>query len=97
MAMSSAQIQKLGKLCKLTLTDTEISQLAQMLTSTLDYINVLDELALVDTPETFQVTGLKNIYQKEDDAPNTLSKKEALQNASEIVKGLFATKAVFNR
>ena len=89
------QVKKIAKLCKLTLAEEEIKKLSKLLSETLDYINVLDELDVTNTPETFQVTGLTNVYQ--DGSSNTLSKEAALSNSKEVIKGMFATKAVFDR
>ena len=38
-----------------------------------------------------------NVFQKNDNNKATLSKNEALQNASDEQDGLFGTKAVFDR
>lgn len=95
MQISIEETKKVAKLCNLTLSDEETKKMAEMLSSTLDYIKVLDELDVTTTSETFQVTGTKNVFQK---APSqTLTKEQALQNGSKIIKNLFATKAVFDR
>lgn len=93
--VSFEEVKKIAKLCKLTLTEKEMEKLSKMLSETLDYINVLDELDVTNTSETFQVTGLTNVFQ--DGFSNTLSKEDALANAKEVIKGLFATEAVFDR
>ncbi len=93
--ITTEQVKKIAKLCKLTLTEEEIKKLSKLLSETLDYVNVLDELDVSKVSETFQVTGLTNVFQ--DGFSNTLSKEEALVNSKEIIKGMFATEAVFDR
>ncbi len=93
--ITAEQVKKIATLCKLKLTEEEVKKLSKLLSETLDYINVLDELDVTNTPETFQVTGLTNVFQ--DGSSNTLSKKEALSNSKEIIRGMFATEAVFDR
>ncbi len=68
-----------------------------MLTDTLDYIDILEELDTKTTPETYQVTGLTNVFQKEEEKPTTLAKEKALANAKEVIRSMFATEAVFDR
>ncbi len=95
--ISKEQVLHLAQLCNLTLTDDEIARLSKMLTETLDYVNVLDELDTSSVSETFQVTGLTNVFQNPNDPATTLTKDAALSNAKEVIKGMFATKGVFER
>lgn len=95
MQISPDETKKIAKLCNLTLSDEEVEKLSKMLSSTLDYINVLDELDVTNTPETFQVTGTKNVFQKGNSA--TMSLEDTFKNRKIQKRGLFVTKAVFNR
>ncbi len=94
--ITQEQVKKIAKLCNLTLTDTEIEKLSFMFSDTLQYINVLEELDTLGIEETYQVTGLKNIYSKAG-TKRTLTKEDALSNAKELIRGMFATKGVFDR
>lgn len=93
--MTNEEVLKIGKLCNLTLSDEEVSKLASMLTSTLVYINVLNELDTSKTPETFQVTGTKNVFQT--GKSTTMSLEDIFKNVKTQKRGLFIAKAVFNR
>lgn len=88
-------VKKVAELCVLELNDQELEHFSKIFTDTLEYIEVLDELKLEDTPETYQVNGLKNVYQGDNNA--TLSQKAALSNASNVKNSLFCTSAVFDR
>ena len=93
--LTKEQVLHIAKLCNLTLTESEVEKLAKMLSDTLDYIGVLDELDTSGVNETFQVTGLTNVFQQKNDEVTTLSQEEALKNAKEVIKDMFATKGVF--
>lgn len=95
--ISKEQVLHIANLCNLTLNEKEIAKLSEMLTDTVDYIKILEELDTKDTPETYQVTGKTNVFQKDNEKKTTLSQKEALSNAKEEIKSMFATKAVFDR
>lgn len=92
--ISQEEVKKLAKLCKLDLTAEEVDKFSRLLTDTLGYIAVLDELDTDDVAETYQVTGNKNVFMGQNHPITTLAKAEALANAAEQVDDLFATKAV---
>ncbi len=95
--LSKEEILHIAALCNLQLSADDITRLSEILGDSIDYIDVLRELDTKSVQETYQVTGLTNIYQEDDDVQTTLSQEEALQNASERIKNLFGTKAVFDR
>ena len=76
--ITNEQVEHIAKLCNLNLTPEQTDRLSSLLTQTLDYINILEEL------------NTKEI-------PTTLTKKESLSTAREVVDGKFATKAIFDR
>lgn len=98
--ISKEQVKKLGELCMLELSEADITKLSTMFSDTLKYIETLNELDIAEVPETFQVTGLTNVFQQSVGAvtiANTLSKDEVIANTHELIKGLIATNAVFDR
>lgn len=95
--LTREEVVHIAQLCNLTLSEVEIDKLSEMLGETIDYIEVLKELETENVKETYQVTGLENVFQDENESNTTLSKKEALSNAHEVIEGKFATKAVFDR
>lgn len=94
--ITKQDVDKMAKLSKLDVTGQE-GTFADLFTDTLDKIAVLNELDTSKVSETFQVTGLKNVYQKGEENKATLTKEQALANASEVSKGLIVTKGVFDR
>ncbi|MBI2414666.1 Asp-tRNA(Asn)/Glu-tRNA(Gln) amidotransferase GatCAB subunit C [candidate division WWE3 bacterium] len=95
-AVTHETVQKVAKLCNLTLTQEEISKFSIFFTDTLKYMDMLGELDTSKIKETYQVTGLTNIFQN-GDSVKSLSVEQALSNASENINNYFGTKAVFDR
>lgn len=96
-SITKEQVVKIAELCKLQLTEAEVEKFSKLFSDTLKVIDVLNELDTSKVPETYQVTGLINVFQKNDEDLATLSKEEVLRNAKKVEKGLIATEAVFNR
>ncbi len=97
LTLTKEQVNKIARLTKLPLSDEQAVTLSYLLSDTLRTIDTLKELDTTNVEETYQVNGLTNVYQKDEENRQTLPKEKALQNAGEVVKGLFATKAVFDR
>lgn len=95
--VTKEDVKKIAELSNLELSDAEIEKFADLYTDTLDYMDELNELDTSETAETYHVTGLTNVFQKENETPATLSQAEALRNADEVKDNLFTTKGVFDR
>ncbi len=93
--ISKEETKKLAELANLDISG-QADKLAEILSDTLDYVKTLEELDTSNVEETFQVTGLTNVFQG-DEKSDSLNKDEALSNAHEEINGLFSTKAVFDR
>lgn len=88
-------VKKIARLSNLNLTKEEVTKFSRLFTDTLEYMDKLNELDTSEVKETYQVTGLTNVFQ--DDGVKTLSQNDALSNAKEEIDGHFATEAVFER
>lgn len=95
--ITKEQVKKIAELVKLSLTEEQIEKLSAMFSDTLKTIEVLDELDIKNVSETYQVTGLTNVFSDPQKNKTTLTKEEALSNAKEVIRGLIATQAVFDR
>lgn len=95
--ITKKEIDNIAQLANLNLSDEETNSLSSALTDTLKYINVMDELALKDTEETFSVTGSSNVFMNGDENVKTLTQEQALSNSKKNTRGLFVTNAVFDR
>lgn len=94
--ISKDEVEKIAELSNLDVHGQE-DKLSKMLSETVKYVENLNELNTSNTPITYQVTGLTNVFQNVEGKSQTLTKKEALSNAKEEKDGLFSTKAVFDR
>ena len=95
--ITKEQVVKIAELCKLQLSEAEVEKFSRLFSETLQVIDVLNELDTSKVPETYQVNGLTNVFQKDDENVATLTKEEVLKNAKRVEKGLIATEAVFDR
>lgn len=93
--ISKDDVRKIAELSNLNLTEEEVDKFSRLFTDTLKYMDKLNELDTSEVKETYQVTGLVNVYQ--EDGVKTLSQSDALSNAKEEIDGHFATEAVFER
>ncbi len=59
--LSPTQIAHLARLSNLTLSDDEMSKVADQFTQTLDYMNNLDELDLAGVDAAHHMSGKQNI------------------------------------
>ncbi len=95
--VSKEQIRKIAELCNLDPTEAETAKLADMFSEALEAFEQLKELDTDSVGETYQVTGLTNVFQKKGGDGATLDQKDALSNGKEVERGLFVTEAVFDR
>jgi len=93
--ISKEEVKKIADLANLDISG-EVDKLTTLLSDTLGYIQTLKELDTSKVGETFQVTGLTDVFQ-DDSKADSLTKEEALSNSSDNYKGLFSTKPVFKR
>ena len=95
--ITKEEVEKIALLSNLMLSEEDVELFASLFTDTLKYMDELNELDTSDTPEAYHVTGLTNVFQKDEDPSTTLSQAEALRNANEARDNHFVTKAVFDR
>lgn len=91
--ISIEEVKKIAQMAKMDVSGQE-ERFAEMFTDTLRKIQDLNQVDTKEVGETFQVTGLTNVFQ-DDLEECTLSKDEALSNSKNVVNGLFSTKGVF--
>ncbi len=86
-------IAHFGKLANLSLKSNEQKSFEKQLSSILEHIEKLTEIATTNIEETSQVTGLTNITRL-DEVEKSLSQKEALSNAKKTEKGSFVVPVI---
>jgi len=91
---TTLNVSHIAKLANLPLTKTEEELFSKQLSSTLSYVQQLDEVATKDIEPIAQVTGLINVFREDNITPG-LSQEDALKNAPEQYKGFFKVKSIF--
>lgn len=94
--ISKEEVKKIANLSELDVSGEE-GKFSELLSDTISYVDILNELDTSSTLETYQVTGLANVFQKGSENETTLTQKEALSNAKKEEDGLFVTDPVFDR
>ncbi len=92
--MKKTTVQHVAKLANLKLGAKEIGKFQKQLAEILDYVNQLNQVKTKGVEPTSQVTGLENVFRKDESRPS-LSQKEVLSNAKSKEKGMFKIKAIF--
>lgn len=81
--LSDEQVKHVAKLARIDLKDEEVRKFGGELSKILDYMDVLSEVDTEGVTETSQVTGLKNVTQK-DEVKKPDSSREELLDCSEL-------------
>jgi aspartyl-tRNA(Asn)/glutamyl-tRNA(Gln) amidotransferase subunit C len=71
-------VRHVAKLARISLTDEEVAKFTPQLSQVLDYVEILKEVDTKDVPETSQVTGLKDVFQKDEIERSSVSREELL-------------------
>lgn len=94
--LTRGEVLHIAKLAKLKLTEKEINKFQKQLSDILSYIDMLNELDTSKIKPTLQVTGLENVFRK-DELVDCLSQGEALSGAKSKHNGYFKIKAIFEK
>ncbi|MBD3330186.1 Asp-tRNA(Asn)/Glu-tRNA(Gln) amidotransferase subunit GatC [Candidatus Peregrinibacteria bacterium] len=78
-------VKHVAALARIRLADEEISRFSSQLSSVLDYMKILEEVDVEGVEETSQVTGLKNVMEKDEILPSQSTREEMLE-CSELEK-----------
>ena len=94
MKLTKAEVEKIAKLSRLELTDTEKELFANQLSDVLEYVGKLQKVDTANVPITAQVTGLENVY-RDDKVDQCDFQSDLVKQATENEEGLIKTKSVF--
>ena len=92
--ITRAEVEHVARLARLGLDEAEVEKLGEQLSSILENIAVLNQVATADVPPTAQVTGLRNVL-RDDVAGESLTPEEVLANAPRREDDLFRVQYVF--
>lgn len=71
-------IKHVAKLARLGLTDAEVKKFTTQLSGVLEYMEILKEVDTENVAETSQVTGLKDVFGKDEVEKGKASREELL-------------------
>jgi aspartyl-tRNA(Asn)/glutamyl-tRNA(Gln) amidotransferase subunit C len=91
-----AQVQRIAKLARLTLTDAEVEQFAGQLGDILTYFHKIDEVDTTGVEPLAHPHPVRNVLR--EDVPRTgLTNAQALQNAPQRVETFFKVPKVLDQ
>lgn len=88
MALTAAEVARLGELARVRLTETEIEQLAPQLDVILAAVARVSEVAGADVPPTSHALPLTNVF-RDDVVQPSLTPAEVLAAAPSVEDGRF--------
>jgi aspartyl-tRNA(Asn)/glutamyl-tRNA(Gln) amidotransferase subunit C len=92
--LSRDDILKLAALSKLRLSEAEVEKLRAELSEILNYVEILDKVDTTGLQPTYQVSGLKNVYRRDELKDYGYRAAELLKNAPNLQDGQFKVKRV---
>jgi aspartyl-tRNA(Asn)/glutamyl-tRNA(Gln) amidotransferase subunit C len=92
--LSRDDVLKLAQLSRIKLTDIEIEQYREELSSILEYVDKLNSVDVSGLEPTYQVTGLKNVMRKDEIHDYGYKTENLLKNAPAVKDGQFKVKRV---
>jgi aspartyl-tRNA(Asn)/glutamyl-tRNA(Gln) amidotransferase subunit C len=81
--LSEEQVRHIAKLARIDLKDEEVKKFSSQLSDVFGYVEILNEIDTDGVPETSQVTGLKNVLEK-DEVRRSLCSREELLSCTEL-------------
>jgi aspartyl-tRNA(Asn)/glutamyl-tRNA(Gln) amidotransferase subunit C len=88
MKISKADVEKVAKLARLEITETEKEAFTQQLSGILTYVEKLNALKTAGVEPTASVPGKTNVFREDKPRPS-LPVEKALANAPEQADGFF--------
>lgn len=94
MALTLEEVRHVARLARLRLTDAELEEMQQQLSSILEHVDALQEVDVTGVPPTAQVTDVVNVVRPDEVRPS-LPVEAALSGASHREGDFFKVKPVF--
>lgn len=92
--ITKSDVEKIAKLARIELDEAEKEKFTRQFEDILEFVNELQEVDTSGIEEISQIAGLENVW-REDEAGESLSNEEALENAPASENGYFKVKEVF--
>ncbi len=91
--LSLEEVEHIGELARLGLSDVEKEMFRDQLSAILDYAGMLDRLDTTGVPPTASALPLNNVMRR-DEVRSSLSNEEAMANAPDAETNQFRVRAV---
>lgn len=92
--ISNDAASKLAKLARLAITSEQTKTISQELDSILNYVEQLSTVNVEGVDEVSQVTGLEDVWRKDEVRPSKLTQDQLLANAPATEGGYIKVKRV---
>lgn len=92
--VSTETIEHLARLARIAISAKEAESLRGELDAILGYVEKLQKVDTKGSKITSQVTGLKDVWRKDEAKPSSLSREELLANAPQTKDGYIKVKKV---
>ncbi len=92
--LSRDEVFKLAALSRLRLTDEEAEQLQTELSDIISYVEILDTADTEGLEPTYQISGLKNVYRRDEVIDYGYRPKDLLKNAPDTQDSQFKVSRV---
>lgn len=95
--LTKGEVLYVAKLAQLNLSDAEIKKFLPQLSRVVDFIGQLNEVDTEGVEPTAQVTGLENVFGKDEvDSTKVLSNDAATGGTDKIYNGYFKVGAILS-
>ena len=95
MSLTREEVEHIGRLARLGLTDEEVAMFQEQLSEILNHFDVLQELDTEDVPPMPYPLSLENVM-RDDLAKDSLPQDDVLANAPQTEEGAFRVRAVLD-
>lgn len=92
--ISRKEVKHIAQLAKIPLREKEVGQFQRELGEILDFVRLLEEVDLKGVEPIFQVTGLENVFRRDEVKPS-FKQSQALSGAVKKHRGYFQTQSLF--
>ncbi len=95
MSLTKEEVQKVAKLARIELDDAEVTRFQTQMSAVLDYVEQLQKVNTKGVEITAQVTGLENVFRKDEIGDSEKLREGVTDQAPEKVANLIKVKSVF--
>ncbi|HSX48232.1 MAG TPA: Asp-tRNA(Asn)/Glu-tRNA(Gln) amidotransferase subunit GatC [Candidatus Nanoarchaeia archaeon] len=92
--ISHEEVERIAELAKIALSPEEVDQMSQELSQIVEFVEQLKDVDTSKVEETNQVTGLVDVFRKDEVRPGETDREKLLHNAPEQQDGYIRVRRV---